>query len=55
MTGTPRLVKEMKRNSLYRQLTYLGENFDFTQPEDYWARDEYNQIKKTLGLDKIRK
>ena len=55
MTCIPRMVKEMKRNSLYRQLTYLAENFDFTQPEDYWARDEYKRTKKALGLDKIRK
>jgi len=38
------------KTALYRQLAYLAENFDFNQPEDRWARDEYRQITKLLGI-----
>ena len=40
---------------LWKQLAYLAENFDFDDPEDAWAKREYKQIKKLLGIQTIRK
>jgi len=47
-------MNEAKRR-LYKDLAYLGENFDFNDPEDAWARKEYRRIKKILGVDKVRR
>lgn len=42
-----------KSNShLYKQLAYLAENFDFNDPEDAWAKKEYKEICKALGITK---
>jgi len=43
------------KKHLYRQLAYLGENFDFNDPEDAWAKEEYKQLKKVLGIPNYRK
>ena len=40
---------------LYKQLAYLAENFDFNDPEDAWAKKEYKQLKKALGIPTYRK
>jgi len=40
---------------LWRQLAYLAENFDFNDPEDAWARREYREIKKHLGIPNYSK
>ena len=40
---------------LYHQLVYLAENFDFNDPEDKWARDEYREVVKMLGIPEYNK
>ena len=43
------------KSHLYRQLAYLAENFDFDDPEDAWAKEEYKQLKKALGIPNYSK
>ena len=38
------------KKELYHQLAYLAENFDFDDPDDAWAKAEYKQLKKQLGI-----
>ena len=40
---------------LWKDLSYLAENFDFNDPEDAWAKREYKRIKEMLGIPTYRK
>ena len=45
-------MSERGDRTLYWQLAYLAENFDFNDPEDAWAKREYKHIKELLGIPK---
>jgi len=48
-------MTDKHKQRLYRQLAYLAENFDFNDQDDAWAKKEYRQIKRQLGIPNYRK